>query len=147
MMACFVTFPMPSHYLNKCWILVNWTPGKRFLVKFQSKYINFINGNLLKMLSSKWRPFGLGLSMLCRSMARRQREWKLQMFRSFPFEDNPSHYSNSSPGIWIPLHRSILVSATPTLNVCLYNEEQIEVCLLTVLGAETWSVLFFASVW
>ena len=59
-----VAWTAPSHYLNQCWNIVNWTPGtniNEILLKihtFSFKKIHF------KMPSGKRRPFCLGLNLL-----------------------------------------------------------------------------------
>ena len=50
----------PSHYLNQCWIIVNWTLANIFQWKFNTTI--FIARQ--KMSSAKWRPSCLGLTVL-----------------------------------------------------------------------------------
>ena len=53
----------PSHYLNQCWYVVNWTlKNKRQWILSE---FNFLFKKMhLKMSSAKWRPFCLGLNLL-----------------------------------------------------------------------------------
>ena len=38
-------YSAPSHYLNQCWIIVNWTPGNKFQWNLNRNYIIFIQEN------------------------------------------------------------------------------------------------------
>ena len=38
----------PSHYLNQCWLIVNWTPGKKFSVKFESEFYHFLSRKFIR---------------------------------------------------------------------------------------------------
>ena len=52
-----VAYSAPSHYLNQCWVIVNWTRGRNFseiLIKIQN--IPFTKMHL-KISSAKWRSF------------------------------------------------------------------------------------------
>ena len=52
-MAC----PAPSHYLNQCWIIVNWSLGKKFneiLIEINTFSFKKMH---LKMYPSEWRTF------------------------------------------------------------------------------------------
>ena len=53
-MACRIF--APSHYLNQCWVNVNWTIRNKFQWNFNRNSNIFIQGNVLKMSSEKWRP-------------------------------------------------------------------------------------------
>ena len=53
-MACRLT--APSHYLNHCWLIVNWTLGNKLQRHFIQNKISFTKIHL-KMSSAKWRPF------------------------------------------------------------------------------------------
>ena len=59
-----VTWPAQSHYLNQCWIIVNWTLGNIFQWHLNQNSDSFIQGNALKMLSAIWEPFCLVLNVL-----------------------------------------------------------------------------------
>ena len=54
----------PSHYLNQCWNIINWTPTHNFseipieIHTFSLKKIH------LKMASEKWHPFCICLNVL-----------------------------------------------------------------------------------
>ena len=55
---------MPSHYLNQCWNIVNWTLGNKLQWNFiQTRSFSFMQVDL-KMLSGKWWLFCLGLNVL-----------------------------------------------------------------------------------
>ena len=41
----FVAWPAPSHYLNKCWNIVNWIQGDRFQWNFHQNKTIFIQEN------------------------------------------------------------------------------------------------------
>ena len=57
------TWPAPSHYLNKCWHIVNWTLRN----KLQWNFIEILRFSFkkmhLKVSSAKWRPFCLSLNV------------------------------------------------------------------------------------
>ena len=56
---------MPSHYLNHWWFIVNWALRKTIQWNFNQNLNSFIKKIMhLKMLSGKWWPFCLGLSVL-----------------------------------------------------------------------------------
>ena len=40
-----VAYLAPSHYLNKCWFIVNWTPEKKFQWNLNRNFIIFFQGN------------------------------------------------------------------------------------------------------
>ena len=48
---------MPSHYLNQCWIIVNWTLRNKLLWNFNQNTKLFIPKMHLKISFAKWRPF------------------------------------------------------------------------------------------
>ena len=48
---------MPSHYLNQCWVIVNWTLRNKLHWNFNwNKNFSFTKMHL-KVSSAKWRPF------------------------------------------------------------------------------------------
>ena len=54
----------PSHYLNQCWDIVNWTRRNK-LQRNINKFHTFSSMKMhMKMLFGKWRPFCLGLNEL-----------------------------------------------------------------------------------
>ena len=48
---------MPSHYLNQCGVIVDWTIRNKLPRNFNQNRIFFIRKIHLKMSSAKWRPF------------------------------------------------------------------------------------------
>ena len=62
----------PSHYLNQCWLLVNWTSGNIFQWNMNNNLSLLIWENVVaiwtfwfeKMSFAKWRPFCLSLNVL-----------------------------------------------------------------------------------
>ena len=59
-----VAWPAPSHYLNQCWNIVNWTIGNKFQWNINRNDTFSFKKIHLKMLPGKWRPFCLGLNVL-----------------------------------------------------------------------------------
>ena len=60
-----VAWPVPSHYLNKCWNFVNYILGIKFQWNFAQKTPQFSYKKMrLKISFGKWRPFCLGLNVL-----------------------------------------------------------------------------------
>ena len=70
---------MPTHYLNRCWVVLNWTLGNKFQGDLNQHTNIFIHANefentickifsymemRLKISSAKWGPCCLGLSLL-----------------------------------------------------------------------------------
>ena len=55
---------MPSHYLNQCWDIVNWTLRNKFSENLIGIHTFSFKKIHLKMSSAKWRPFWLGLNVL-----------------------------------------------------------------------------------
>ena len=54
----------PSHYLNQCWNIVNWTLGTNFSeILIEINTFSFKKMHL-KISSRRWRPFCLGLNVL-----------------------------------------------------------------------------------
>ena len=51
-MAC----PVPSHYLNQCWLIVNWIREDFSAILIEISTFSF-EKMCLKMSSAKWRPF------------------------------------------------------------------------------------------
>ena len=54
-----VAYLAPSHYLNQCWVIINWTPRNKLqwifsLVKIQNLSFTKMHP---KLLSAKWLPF------------------------------------------------------------------------------------------
>ena len=55
----------PSHYLNQCLNIVDWTLRNKLQWNFYRNSNIFIHEKMhLKMASAKWRPFSPGLNML-----------------------------------------------------------------------------------
>ena len=54
----------PSHYLNQCWNIVNWTLRNKLHWNSSRKYNIIIKNMRLKVSSAKWRPCCLGLNVL-----------------------------------------------------------------------------------
>ena len=55
---------VPSHYLNQCWNIVNWTIRNKLqwiLIEIHTLSFKKLP---LKLASAKWRPFCLGLNVL-----------------------------------------------------------------------------------
>ena len=51
-------YSAPSHYLNQCWVLVNWTLRNKFQWSFnQNTQLLLIHEVHLDISSVKWRPF------------------------------------------------------------------------------------------
>ena len=59
-----VAWLAPSHYLNQCWNIVNWTLGNKLHWKFFKLYTFSFKKMHLKMPSGKWLPFCLSLNEL-----------------------------------------------------------------------------------
>ena len=59
-----VTWSAPSHYLNQCWDIVNWTLRNKLQWTLNRNSNLFIQENHLKVSSAKWRPFCVGLNEL-----------------------------------------------------------------------------------
>ena len=55
---------MPSHFLNQCWVIVNWAPRNKLQWNFNQNIKLFFSKMRLKMASAKWRLFRLGLDEL-----------------------------------------------------------------------------------
>ena len=41
----------PGHYLNQCWLIVDWIPGKKYQWNLNRNFIIFIQDNGLEMAS------------------------------------------------------------------------------------------------
>ena len=52
-----VTYSAPSHYLNQCWVIVNWTLRNKLQRNFSKKITFSFKKAHLKMSSAKWRLF------------------------------------------------------------------------------------------
>ena len=55
---------VPSHYLNQCWNIVNWTLGKSFSEILTKIHIFSFKNMHLKMLSGNWQTFCLSLNVI-----------------------------------------------------------------------------------
>ena len=52
-----VTYSASNHYLNQCWVIVNWTPRNKLQRNFsQNRKFSFMKMHF-KLSSVKWRPF------------------------------------------------------------------------------------------
>ena len=51
---------VPSHYLNQCCDVVNWTRDNKLQWNFNQNKKLFIHENAYKISSAKWRPFCRG---------------------------------------------------------------------------------------
>ena len=75
-----VAWMTPSHYLNQCWSIVNWTLRNKRQWNFnRNSYVSFKKMHL-KMLPAKWWPFCLSLNLLNGKFALSQLSWKI-MFK------------------------------------------------------------------
>ena len=55
-----VTYSAPSHYLNQCWVIINWILRNKLQRNFnQSMKFSFTSMHL-KMSPATWRPFCSG---------------------------------------------------------------------------------------
>ena len=54
----------PSHYLNQCWNIVNWTLGNKLRRNLNRNLYLSSKEMHLKMSSGNWRPFCLGLNVI-----------------------------------------------------------------------------------
>ena len=54
----------PSHYLNQCWNIVNWALRNKLQWNLDRNQQIFIQENISKMSSGKWRPFCFGINVL-----------------------------------------------------------------------------------
>ena len=54
----------PSHYLNQCWNIVNWTIANKLQWNFHQIYTFSFKKMHLKLPSGNWRPFCFGLNVL-----------------------------------------------------------------------------------
>ena len=59
-----VAWSAPSHYLNQCWDIVNWTLRNKLQWHLNERHIFSFKKIHLKMSSGKCRPFCLGLHVL-----------------------------------------------------------------------------------
>ena len=64
-----VTWLALSHYLNQCWNTINWTQGTNFSEIVIEIHTFSFKKTHLKMSSSKWSPFCLGLNVLSKMAA------------------------------------------------------------------------------
>ena len=47
---CLVAWSAPSHYLNQCWLIVNWTPGNKFQWNSNQNSFIFIQENACEIV-------------------------------------------------------------------------------------------------
>ena len=60
-----VAWSVPSHYLNQCWNIVNWTLRNKLQWNSKIEILKFSFKKMhLKVLCAKWRPFGLSVQVL-----------------------------------------------------------------------------------
>ena len=57
-------YTKPSHYVNQCWIIVNWTLRNKLQWNLNRNSNIFIEKMRWKVSSAKRRPFCLGLNVL-----------------------------------------------------------------------------------
>ena len=59
-MACRIfAYSAPSHYLNRCWVILNWTLRDKLEIRIQIHEFSLMKMHL-KTSSAKWRPFWQG---------------------------------------------------------------------------------------
>ena len=59
-----VAWPAPSHYLNQCWDIFNWTFENRLQWNLYRSSYMFIHEIVLNIPSGKWRPFCFDLILI-----------------------------------------------------------------------------------
>ena len=69
-MAKFLACTALSHYVNQCWLIVNWTLRN----KFQSNSNRNTKLFIMKMLSATWQPFCPGRDELIRTCHNKTRK-------------------------------------------------------------------------
>ena len=55
-----VAYFAPSHYVNQCWVIVNWPLRNKLQWNFNQNTNIFINKNASETTSGKWWPFSPG---------------------------------------------------------------------------------------
>ena len=58
--------PYICHYLNQCWLIINWTLRNKLQWNSNQNTKYFINDMHLKMSSSKWQPQSFNISTYSR---------------------------------------------------------------------------------
>ena len=100
----------PSHYLNRCWNIVNWTLRNKLQWNFSQNSYIFIQEMHLKTSSAKWRTFCLSLNVLNNDVKiLHRRQWHLTTFTvAFQVTQEPNHFQKMSDQPWISVSRSLV---------------------------------------
>ena len=85
---------MPSHFLNQCWNIVNWTLRNLSEILIEIHIFSFRKMHL-KMSSGKWRPFYLSLNVFIM--------YKKISYQNVSRATADAHYS---PNWWTALYKS-----------------------------------------
>ena len=59
-----VAYSAPNHYLNQCWVIVNWTLMNKLQWNFNQNTKFFIKNMHMNISSAKWWPFSPGRNEL-----------------------------------------------------------------------------------
>ena len=99
---CLVTYSAPSHYLNQCWVIVNWTLGDKLQWYFNQNTKPFIHEKEFKLSSVKRRPFCPGgdeltwYSVMCLSLTMPSNEWQWLDLNTGHQDNSPSNDHQSA---------------------------------------------------
>ena len=64
---------LPSHYLNQCWLIINWTLSNKLLtIKFESKYNNFHSREIHKCCLQNVSHFVVASMCYCMTLTCQQ---------------------------------------------------------------------------
>ena len=58
-----MAWPAPSHYLNQCWNIDNWTIGNKLKWNLDQNLYMFNEENAIEIVVRKWVPFCLSLKV------------------------------------------------------------------------------------
>ena len=118
-----VTWLAPSHYLNQCWIVVNWTLRNKFQWNLNQNSNIFIQENVFEMSSAKRRPFCLGLNVFIKgaysSSWQAEYFWKRHMnFTICLFDFKFNHYTSTCSYIYIYVYIYIYIYEWYPVTLC-----------------------------
>ena len=130
-----VAWPAPSHYLNQCWKIVNWTLGNKLQWNLNRNLYIFIQENEF----GKWWPFCLSLDVL--TSGDEQMTMPIPMAPGALAPCSAKTSTTTMPNKWVLVfHREeFQLPPTSQCNETIENTRYFYVCYLVTL------LIFFAS--
>ena len=130
-----------SHYLNHCWLIINWTLGNKYLCNLKCNSNIFIQAIAFKMLFANWRPFCLSFNVLTHE------GWHAADNFSNEFHERKFYLENTTGNAWVHLGISwkfLKFGPLPGIYIFKIMDSLIKIWMfLGLLGLIKWGPLRF----